>query len=198
MILYGAGGHAKVVLEILEANKVKISSLYDDNPAIKSLLDYQVRSVFDFKDDQGSEFIVSIGCNRTRAKIVSKLSDFKFGTAIDPSAKVSPSAVIRKGTVVMPGTIINVASIIGDHCIINTGAVVEHDCRLGDFVHIAPNTTLCGEISVGEGTLIGAGAVVIPGVKIGSWANIGAGAVVLEDLPDGCTAVGNPAVIIRN
>ena len=198
MILYGAGGHGRVILEILESIGVEIGAIYDDNPKIKSMLGYPVQQLYDLKHVQGEAFMVSIGCNRTRAKVVSKLKGVRFGVAMDPSARVSKSSVIRAGTVVMPGGTINAASVIGDHCIINTGAVVEHDCHLGDFVHIGPNATLCGEVSIGEGSLIGAGAVVLPGVKIGSWVTVGAGSVVRNDVPDLCTVVGNPAKSIKN
>ncbi len=198
MILYGAGGHARVILEMLEACGIEIESIYDDNPEVKSILGHPVYSAYDFKNDQDSEFVISIGCNSIRSRVAAKLNGLKFGKVVDPSAQISPSSTIRKGTVVMPGVIINAASVVGDHAIINTGAVVEHDCNISDFVHLGPNSTLCGEVSVGEGTLIGAGSVVIPGVKIGSWVTVGAGSVVLHDVPDHCTTVGNPARTINS
>jgi acetyltransferase EpsM len=74
---------------------------------------------------------------------------------------------------------------------------VEHECQLGDYVHISPNSALAGDVIVGEGSHIGIGAVVIPGVKIGKWVTIGAGAVVLEDIPDFAVVVGNPGKIIK-
>src|SRR5690606_8201359 len=86
---------------------------------------------------------------------------------------------------------------IGEHCIINSGAVIEHDCKLGNFVHISPKAALAGDVKVGEGTHVGIGAMVIPGINIGKWVTIGAGAVVLKDIPDGVTTVGNPARIIK-
>lgn len=90
----------------------------------------------------------------------------------------------------MQGAIVQVEAQIGQHCIINTGASVDHECRLGDFVHLSPHTTLCGNVHVGEGTWIGAGTTVIQGVKIGRWSVIGAGSVVTKDIPDGVVAVG--------
>ena len=84
-----------------------------------------------------------------------------------------------------------------EFCIINSGAVVEHDVRLGDFVHIAPNAVLTGNVTIDEGTQVGTGASVIPGIKIGKWASIGAGAVIIEDVPDFAVLVGNPGKIIK-
>ena len=79
----------------------------------------------------------------------------------------------------------------------NTGASIDHECILGDYVHVSPHATLCGDVQVGEGSWIGAGAVVIPGVRIGKWCVIGAGSVVLHDVPDGVVAVGNPCKIVK-
>ena len=97
----------------------------------------------------------------------------------------------------MQGAIIQSCSEIGRHCIINTGASVGHDCKIHDFVHISPHATLCGNVTVGEGTWVGAGTVVIPGVKIGKWSIIGAGSVVIKDIPDQVLAVGNPCKVIK-
>ena len=98
----------------------------------------------------------------------------------------------------MQGAIVQSDVCIGSHCIINTGASVDHECLIADYVHISPHCTLCGNVQVGEGTWIGAGSVVIPGVKIGKWSIIGAGSVVTKDIPDGVLAVGNRCKIIKN
>ena len=195
MILYGASGHAKVILDICQANDVEVTTILDDNKNITSLNGHGVSQL----DDQRSTnetFIISVGDNRTRKKMVDR-NDFFYGNAIHPQAVVDKTSVIDVGSVVMAGVIINASSIIGKHCIINTSATVDHDCTLKDFVHISPNATLCGGIELGEGTQIGAGAVVIPNLKIGKWCTIGAGAVVISDVPDGATVVGNPGRIIK-
>ena len=87
---------------------------------------------------------------------------------------------------------------VGRHCIINTGASVDHECVIEDYVHISPHSTLCGNVSVGAGSWIGAGTTVIPGVKIGKWSVIGAGSVVTKDIPDRVLAVGNRCEIIKS
>ena len=193
MYLYGASGHAKVIIDILLARNLSIKGLVDDNEEINSLLGYPV---YHHRIDL-SPIIVSIGNNSIRKKVSEKLV-CEFGTAIHPSAIISSTVCIDKGTVVMPGVIINSDSSIGKHCIINTGASVDHECIIEDYVHISPHATLCGNVHVGEGTWVGAGAVIIQGVKIGKWSQIGAGSVVTKDIPDNVLAYGNNCKIIRN
>lgn len=192
MYLYGASGHGKVIKEILRAQGTEVKAFVDDDSKIKKYCCTQV-----LNNSKGlSPMIVSIGDNRTRKAIVDRLS-CGFGSAIHPSAIISPTAIIREGTVVMPGAIINADAKIGKHCIINTGASVDHECIIGDYCHIAPHVTLCGQVRVGEGTLIGAGASVIPGVKIGKWCIIGANAAVIEDVADNTIVVGVPARVVK-
>lgn len=81
--------------------------------------------------------------------------------------------------------------------IVNTGASVDHDCKIDDFVHISPRATLCGNVIVGEGTQVGAASVIIPGIKIGKWCTIGAGTVIIRDVPDYAVVVGNPGKVIK-
>lgn len=192
MYLYGASGHAKVIMDILKANCVKIEGLIDDNPDIIELLGYPV---YHQRTDL-SPMIVSIGNNAIRKHIVEKLP-VEFGQAIHPTAIVSHTAIIGEGTVVMQGVIVQACTRIGKHCIINTGASVDHECIVEDFVHISPHATLCGNVHVGEGSWVAAGTVVLPGVKIGKWSVIGAGSVVSKDIPDGVLAVGNRCKVIK-
>ena len=192
MYLFGASGHAKVIMDILTASGQKVDALIDDNEKVNELNGYKVmHGVTD-----ASPIIVSIGVNAIRKKVVEKLTG-EFGTAIHPSAIVSPSAKIGEGTVVMAGAIINADAVIGKHCIINTGASVDHECVIGDYCHIAPHATLCGQVHVGEGSMVGVGACVIPCKNIGSWCTIGAGAAVVKDVADGVTVVGVPAKVIK-
>lgn len=190
MYLYGASGHAMVIMDILKANGISIEGLVDDNPERNELLGYPV---FHGKTD-ASPLIISIGSNKIRKKIAESYSA-EFGTAIHPSAIVSEHAQIGEGTVVMQGAIIQTCAKVGKHCIINTGASVDHECQIDDYVHISPHATLCGNVHVGEGTWIGAGTTVIQGVKIGKWCMIGAGSVVTKDIPDGVLAYGNKCKI---
>ena len=192
MFLYGASGHAKVIIDILKASGETVDALVDDNPAINEL---QGIKVFHHSENM-SPMIVSIGMNRIRKSVVEHLN-CTFGKAIHPSAIVSDTAKIGEGTVVMQGAIIQADAQIGKHCIVNTGASVDHECVLGDYVHISPHSTLCGNVQIGEGTWIGVGTTVIPGVKIGKWCVIGAGSVVVRDIPDHVEAFGNPCRVMK-
>lgn len=192
MYLYGASGHAKVIIDILKANKVDIEGLIDDNPAVNELLGYPV---FHGREDL-SPLIISIGDNKIRRMIAEKLK-VEFGTAIHPSSLVSPYASIGEGTVIMQGAILQSCVQVGRHCIINTASSIDHECTIGDYVHVSPHSTLCGNVSIGEGTWIGAGTTIIPSVKIGKWSVIGAGSVVAKDIPDGVLAVGNRCKIVK-
>ena len=198
MILFGAGGHAKVVLSILEEQQIGISKIYDDSPGHNGFEGYTVHHWNGQKIGSGQEVIITIGDNRLRASKSYQLQDCSFGKAISMNSYISLNTKVEHGSMVLPNATINASAKIGVHCIINSAAVVEHDCILDSFVHVAPNATVCGGCKIGEGTLIGAGAVIIPGVSIGKWVNIGAGAVVIENVDDNCTVVGNPGRIIKS
>jgi sugar O-acyltransferase (sialic acid O-acetyltransferase NeuD family) len=188
-ILYGASGHAKVILDALENAGQKIDFLVDDNRQITELLGYEVQAPK--KIQPKDRVLVSIGDNKTRQTVASQLTS-TFFNSIHPSAVLSQHIKMGEGNTVMAGVLINPDTVIGNHCILNTGASIDHDCSIGDFVHISPQVTLCGNVIIGEGAHIGAAAVVLPGVKIGRWATVGAGAVVLKEVPEGTTVVGNP------
>jgi sugar O-acyltransferase (sialic acid O-acetyltransferase NeuD family) len=192
MYLYGASGHAKVIIDILETSGVRVDGLIDDNPNINQLQGYPVRHTF----TRESPFIISIGNNKIRKQVAERLQT-SYGKAIHSSAILSPTAKIGDGTVVMQGAIIQADAKIGKHCIINTGASVDHECVIGDYVHVSPHATLCGNVHVGEGSWIGAGTTVIPNLSIGKWCVIGAGSVITENIPDHVLAFGNPCRIIR-
>ena len=192
MYLYGASGHAKVIIDLLEECGTKVDGLFDDNPEVHTLQGYKVEHRF----TEGVPLIISIGSNRIR-KIVDRRIHAVYGTAIHPRATVSKRATVREGSVVMAGAVVQADASIGRHCIVNTGASVDHECRVGDFVHLSPHSTLCGNVSVGEGTWIGAGSTVIQGVTIGKWCVIGAGSVVSKDIPDGTLYVGNRQTVSR-
>lgn len=194
MNLYGASGHAKVIIDICNLNKEVISNIFDDDDKITSLLNNPVRP-FEEKLTIQDKIIISVGNNLTRKKIANKIQS-DFGRAIHPETIIDTTVTIGIGTVVMAGTVINSSARIGKHCIINTSSTIDHDCVLEDFVHISPNATVCGGIQIGEGTHIGAGATIIPNLKIGKWCTIGAGAVIIEDIPDNSTVVGNPGRVI--
>jgi sugar O-acyltransferase (sialic acid O-acetyltransferase NeuD family) len=186
--LYGAGGHAKVVIDILKSKQIIVPAIFDDNPDIDTFMGIPVSHTHIY-----SPLIISIGNNAVRKNIAERLDEQTFCPAVlARSVTVSDSALIEEGTVVMQGAIIQSSVKIGKHSIINTRASIDHDCFISDFVHIAPGAILCGNVQVGEGSFIGAGTTIIPGVKIGKWSVIGAGSVVVKDIPDSVIAYGNP------
>jgi len=193
--IFGASGHAKVIINILQLNNCKIATLYDDK-APYQLLGFDVEKLTNYTTK--TPFIIAIGDNKIRKKIATTLlTKNSFSKAIHPSAIIDDTTIIEHGTVIMANAIVNSSSKIGKHCIINTGAIIEHDSIINDYVHISPRATLCGNVHIGEGTQIGAGAVILPNINIGKWAIIGAGSVVIKDIPDNVTVVGNPARIIN-
>lgn len=189
--LFGAGGHAKVILDILQSNNIVVEELFDDDTSITRFMGIPV------SQEPKSPMIISVGNNLTRKKIASKFFDNTYDKAISKTAIISENVYIGNGSVVMQGTIIQSSSKIGNHVIVNTAATIDHECIIDDFVHIAPGVNICGEVEVGEGTFIGAGSTVIQGVKIGKWCTIGAGSVVIKDIPDNTVAVGVPCKVIK-
>ena len=194
--LYGASGHAKVIIEILENSGVLIKGLFDDNDKIKELLGYKCSCYINdlLVEDK---IIISIGDNKIRKEISEKLKKEEYGIAIDNTSSISKRSKIGVGTVIMPGARINSSTIIGKHNIINTNATIDHDCRLGDYIHISPGASIAGNVLIDEGSHIGIGAKIIPNVNIGKWCIIGAGTIVLRDIPDFSVVVGNPGKIIK-
>ncbi len=195
MILYGASGHAKVVLDICLKNEISIQHILDDNKEVKTLLGLPVLHQYSNAIFKNNRMIISIGNNNIRKKIVERVNAM-YGMAIHPSSVIDKTVTIGEGTVVMANAVINSSSVIGEHCIINTSSSVDHDCFIGNFAHISPKATLCGGVHVGEGTHIGAGAIVLPNVKVGNWCIIGAGTVVLKDVDNHSKLVGNPGIKI--
>ncbi|VXC30810.1 putative acetyltransferase EpsM [Flavobacterium sp. 9AF] len=194
--IFGASGHAKVVLDILFSKNYQIKAIVDDNPKVEDLFSIPVLKNENIPLSEYSKFVIAIGNNAIRKEIVEK-STYNYFTAIHTKACVSELATIDEGTVVMPNAVINAATKVGKHCIINTASVVEHDCVISDFVHISPNASLAGNVIVAEGAHIGIGASIIQGITIGKWATIGAGAVIIDNIPDYAVVVGNPGKIIR-
>lgn len=189
--LFGASGHAKVIMDIVQAQGDSVSCLYDDAPRFADIHGTEVRQTV---TGVTGPLIIAVGSNGARRRIVKRLGDtMTYARAIHPTAVVASTATIDVGSVVMHGAIVQSDARIGRHCIINTGASVDHECRIGDFVHISPHATLCGNVVVGDGSWIGAGATVVPGIRIGKDVTVGAGAVVISDIPEGKTVVGIPA-----
>lgn len=192
--IYGTGGHALVIADIVRALGCEIGCFYDDAPRYSDLDSVKILKPSDC--EVTGPVIIAIGDNNTRRRIAQSLQT-EFATAVHPTAIVSPSAKVGEGTVVMHGAIIQARATVGCHSIINTGASVDHECRIGDYVHISPHATLCGNVQVGDNSWIGAASVLIPGIKVGRNSIVGAGSVVNHNVPDNVVVCGNPARIIK-
>lgn len=195
MILFGASGHAKVILDILFLTGSDVEYIIDNNPKSENLFGIPVKKEYQDTTIKSSA-LIAIGNNNIRKKIADA-NDLIYETAIHPSSVVSRFSNVESGTVVMAGVVINPSVSVGKHCILNTGSVIDHDCIIEDFVHISPNASLAGNVLIGEGSQVGIGASIIQGVRVGKWCTIGAGAVIIKDVPDYAVVVGNPGKIIK-
>src|SRR5579884_184744 len=198
LVVYGAGGHGKVVAEILLAGGQQIAGFLDDSPALGGafVLDFPIFPAADWLEkNAGAKVALGIGNNSQREQAVQRIVEFgcKLINAIHPSAIVARGAAIGSGVVIMPAAVLNPDCHVGEGVIINTGAIVEHDVRIGRYAHLAPRCATGGGVEIGDFAQIGIGEVVLPGKRIGEHAVIGAGAVVVDDIPAHALAYGVPA-----
>lgn len=193
IIILGAGGHAKVIADIVLSRGDKLIGFLDDNISGEVLGCPILGKITDATQyAKNCSFIIGIGNNQTR-KMLADTYKLNWYTAIHPTVVIARDVSIGEGTVIMADVVINPSSVIGRHCIINTSTVIEHDNNIGDFVHISPHATLCGTVRVGELTHIGAGATVKNNISICNDCVIGAGAVAVENVIVPGTYAGVPA-----
>lgn len=199
VVIIGASGHGKVIADIVLKSGDKVIGFLDDGiEKGKLIVGFEVLGkISDYKNYSDCEFVIAIGNPYIREKIADVLN-VKWYTAIHPTAVISSLDVeIGEGTVVMANAVINSCAKIGRHCIINTGAIVEHDNILSDYVHLSPNVALAGMASVGKSTHIGTGACTKQVVNIASNCIIGAGSVIVRDINESGTYIGVPARKIK-
>jgi sugar O-acyltransferase (sialic acid O-acetyltransferase NeuD family) len=206
ILIFGAGGHGKVIVDIVEKQGVyQILGILDPNKKPGELFcGYPVLGgdeTVGRHASKASRGIIAVGENSIRARVTKHVSEihpaFAFVSAVHPSAVLGKDVAIGPGSVVMAGVVINSGSRIGSHCVLNTRCSLDHDGLLGDFAQIAPGATLGGNVRVGEHAFVGLGASVIHEKKIGEHAVVGAGAVVIRDVPSYSVAVGVPARVIK-
>lgn len=199
VIVIGAGGHGKVVAEIVKESGDCLVGFLD---SIRNSGEYMGVPIlgydYEFEKFKDNYFIVAIGNQYIRRKIVKRMIDVDWYTAISPRAYIS-SAIkdIGVGTVVAPNAVINPGAMVGKHCIINTGCVVEHDNVIHSYAHISVGALLGGKVMVGENTWVGIGAAIKDHVSITSDCMIGVGSVVVKDIEQAGTYVGVPARKIK-
>lgn len=206
LVLYGSGGHGKVVADIVRREgRYSAAGFIDDDPRKKGrkVLGLPILgsagALRRFRRRGILYAIVSIADNRIRREKAALLraAGFRFATTVHPSAQVAAGVRRGAGSVVMAGAVLNPDARIGEHAIVNTRAVVEHDNVIGNFVHIAPAAALAGGVRVASGAHVGLGARVRQNLRIGAGSAVGAGAVVVKDVPAGATVVGVPAKVLE-
>jgi sugar O-acyltransferase (sialic acid O-acetyltransferase NeuD family) len=207
ILIVGAGGHGQVVADILLRMK-EFDALVDpigylgDNVDLhrRELLGIPVlESVNQISSVPHDGIVVALGDNKVRERIFRELrtNGENLVIARHPRVVIAPDVHIGPGTMICAGVVVNPAADIGSDVILNTGCTIEHHNRIGDHVHIAPGAHLGGEVSIGAGSLVGIGATVMPGRHVGARCIVGAGALVQKDIPDGSTAIGIPARIVK-
>ena len=203
VILLGAGGHAKVLLDILLEQNIEVLGIVEKDGADLPSDMYGIPVIGTDSDVQQYQpdkvglvnGIGSIGPTALRQKVYEKFrrQGYCFPQVIHPGAVVSRRAELGEGVQIMAGAVVNIGTRVKENSIINTNASVDHDCLIGAHVHIAPGVTLSGGVTVGNGSHIGTGASVVQGIEIGANVIVGAGAVVVNTVAVGKTVCGVPA-----
>jgi len=199
VILLGAGGHAKVLLDGLHASyhvEGVLTPAMNKGDIWKNLI---VLGDDDWLDQVlPDKYLLLNGIGslpRQKARHTCyesyKEKGFTFLSVCHSSAIVAASVQLGESSQVMAGAIVQADTIVGRNCIINSGAIVDHDCTLNDHVHVAPGVTISGGVTIGEGVHIGTGASVIQGIKIGANSIIGAGVVLTSDVGENVTIYPN-------
>jgi sugar O-acyltransferase (sialic acid O-acetyltransferase NeuD family) len=200
LVIVGAGGHGRVVADIIDLLKkqIKLIGFLDDDIRLKGKIINnkpvlgRTRALRDIEYD---EVVVTIGDNILRKKLFFDILNYgnRFSTICHPNSIISPTVELGQGTQIIGGVVVNTGSRIGQNSIINTGCTIDHDNWIGDHVHIAPGVHLGGSVVIDDDTFIGMGVIVAPQCKIGKGCIIGAGSIVLKDISDGQFAYGTPA-----
>jgi len=197
LLVVGAGGHAKVVIDAAEEVGFEIAGIVGTAADAPEILGHPVS--LSSEDVSADGFIVAIGDNATRARYFAEYARRGLPplSVSHPSAIVGKDVVIGDGTFVAAGVIVNAGARIGADSILNTGCTVDHDCVIGEHSHIGPQVALCGAVTLGEGVLLGVGSCASPRASVGAWSIVGAGAAIVDDLPALTLCIGVPARPVR-
>lgn len=198
LIIVGAGGYAKSVLDSVDHMNFQMVGFLDDiKPKGSDHQGFPVlgNTIDCLEHPEEYVYFVAIGNNSKRKAWFDKLKERNLSliNVIDKSALVSQAATIGEGSFIGKLAILNHGSSVGDNCVINTRALVEHGCHIKDHVNISTNATLNGDVICEEGSFVGSGTVINGQLTIGTWALVGSGAVVIKDVKPHTTVVGVPA-----
>lgn len=201
LILLGAGGHARVMTALLRATGHSPIGVCDPTLVASAVSNWEGLDVLGgdealehFAPDRVALVLgvgqLAVGSLRKQLYVLWRKQGYAFPALVHPTAWVAPDVQLGDGVQVMAGAVIQPGCVIGENCIINTHASIDHDCRIGSHVHVAPGATLCGTVTVDSGVFVGAGATVIQGVQIGESAVVGAGVTLVHDLKTATTILG--------
>ena len=194
ILVLGSGGHAKVAADIALEMGHEVLGFLDDTTNGEDVLGFPILGRVNSWEEHGAEGLaLGIGSNGVRRRLMELNPDAPWLTLVHPFSSVSRFAKVGKGSMVAFGACVGPGAVVGQGAIINTQASVDHDCRVGDYAHIAVGATLAGTVTIGGEAMVGAGAVVIQNLTVGSGSIVGAGAAVVRDVPEGVTVMGVPA-----
>lgn len=209
VVIVGAGGHAREVLDILfdirrTGGDAEPIGFVDDNPELhgRVLAGVPVLGSIEWLKDANPESIsvvCAVGTPRVQRILVQRVNElgFRFAQVISPRSYISSNAQIGQGVSIFPNAVVNSGAIIGDHVTLNVAATVSHDTVVKPYSNINPGVHLAGNVLIGEGCYIGMGANIIQGTSVDVWSVIGAGSVVVRNIPGHVTAVGVPARVVK-
>lgn len=204
LIILGGGGHAEVLLELINELSLAVLGFTDvqdsETPPLLSGLNFLGNDDVIFSSHTPDEVrlingLGSVGAINRRAAVFGEFAakNYRFNTLVHPTAYLSPSVSYGQGLQVLAGAVINTSAQLGDNVLINCRALIEHHCSIGNHTHIASGAVLCGACQIGQSVHIGAGAVINQGINIGDGAIIASGAVVIADVAAGSLMAGVPA-----
>lgn len=201
LIIIGAGGYSKSVLDSIDYYNYTIKGFLDEISMNKEHLGYPIlwHSLSEIQTPENYFYFIAIGNNQRRKIWYDRLTErnLRLINVVDRTAVISSEAKIGFGCFFGKMSIVNSKSVIGNNCIINTRALVEHGCIVKEHANISTNSVINGDVEIGEGSFIGSSSVTIGQKKVGRWSTVGAGAVVITDVGDNITVAGVPARIIR-
>lgn len=209
IVIIGAGGHARDVLDVFEACNVRTperevlgfmveTAYYRPGAQVNG---YPVLGDFEWLAEHAREveLVCAVGDTALRRRLTERALSLggRFCTVVHPSALLTPRVTMGEGCVVSAGVIMTSNVSLGRHVHVNLASTLAHDVSVGDFATVAPGVRLSGNVRVGEGANLGTGAAVIEKIEIGAWSVVGAGAAVVRHVPADATVVGCPARVIK-
>lgn len=202
LILIGAGGYAKSVLDSIDYYNYEVAGFIDEFAEKAEHLGYPIlaRSLENVINEEQYFYFITIGDNRHRKIWYDKLQgkNLRLINVVDKSALISQRATIGNGCFIGKMAIVNSKSVVCDNCIINSKALIEHGCYVSEHANISTNTVINGDVRVGKGSFIGSCSVTKGQLRIGDWVTVGAGAVVVTNVENNKVVAGVPAKVIKD